>query len=340
LLFTTALLANHVAVPFTRAADDDPATTASAPETLSSAATNAAPPPAVLEQLQEQQKNILRAIEQVRRDAEAVARQNSDSITGRLSAIEQSLSNERQHELEALHKWNLLTLLAVGGFASLGFLGLLLVAPSLVRAMNRMSDAATTLRVPEHFRLGLPAPDSIEQALLPSPALAQSTARFLEALERIERRINHLESTVQAPQLPATNGVTHKSQPAQTDASPETTAAPERTATPGLRAEVVLEKGQALLSLGKADQALATFEEAIFLDADCAEAHVKKGRALEKLNRSEEALASYERAIALDPGMGTAYLCKGALLNNLARYTEAVQCYELALRVQEQKRGT
>jgi tetratricopeptide (TPR) repeat protein len=279
----------------------------------------------------------LRAIEQVRQEAKAAARQNAESITGRLSVIEQSLAGERQRELEAIQKWNLLTLVVVGGFASVGFLGLLLVAPFLVRALNRMSDAAANLQLQPFARPALPGAESSETALLANPAVVQSTARFLDAMDRIEKRIHQLEQTVQSPELVVdrhSNGGPKPLVPAH-DAFSIHGDTGTRSLQVHPRAELVLEKGQSLLHLGDAERALACFEEAVAADPESAEAHIKKGQALEKLRRSDEALASYDRAIALEKSATTAYLCKGALLNQLARYNEALECYERALSVQE-----
>jgi tetratricopeptide (TPR) repeat protein len=301
--------------------------------------TNASPAPRPADLVQEQQRFLLGALEQIRQEAKAVARQNAESITGRLAAIEQSLGGERRRELEAIQKWNLYTLLIVGGFAMLGFLGLLLVAPFLVRSLNRMSDAATMLRLHENGRGPLPATAAAEMALLPNPALTQSTSRFLEAMERVERRIQELEHSVGAP-VPASALEPHSngsSRTAVTPPSPFAEAEPpvRPLLTPAVRTELVMEKGQALLHLGQADRALACFEEALAVEPNCAEVHIKRGQALEKLKKSDEALTSYDRAIGLDHSSTTAYLLKGALLNQLGRYNEALQCYELALRVQQ-----
>ena len=179
-LLIVASLALSLPIPSIRAADESAAAVPAAPVAVAPAAampltavpsaatpaatveavviTNTPPPGITLEQFQEQQRVILHAIDQVRQEAEAAARRNSESMTGRLASIEQSLVTERARDLEAIHKWNLFTLLAVGGFASLGFLGLLLVAPFLVRAMNRMSDAASTLRVAEPGVSNCPRP--------------------------------------------------------------------------------------------------------------------------------------------------------------------------------------
>ena len=76
---------------------------------------------------------------------------------------------------------------------------------------------------------------------------------------------------------------------------------------------------------------------ALGLHPQHAEALVKKGGALEKLGRLDEAIACYDQAIDADGGMTIAYLHKGGLFNRLSRYDEALQCYERALQTQEKK---
>jgi tetratricopeptide (TPR) repeat protein len=286
--------------------------------------------------LQEQQRSFLHAVEQIRQEANALARQNAESITGRLSVIEQTLAGERQRELEAIQKWNLYTLIIVGGFAMLGFLGLLLVAPFLVRSLNRMTDAATTLRLQDSFRTALPPPGGGEMALLANSAVNQSTARFLEAMERVERRLQQLEHSVQAPApvLEARTNGGAKPAVAPRDLAPSAES-PRPSLPPAVRTELVLEKGQALLHLGQAERALACFDEALAAEPDSAQVHIKRGQALEKLKRTDEALASYDRAIALEKSSTNAYLLKGSLLDQVGRFNEALQCYELALKAQQ-----
>jgi tetratricopeptide (TPR) repeat protein len=53
--------------------------------------------------------------------------------------------------------------------------------------------------------------------------------------------------------------------------------------------------------------------------------------ALTDLGRFEDALASYDQALTLDPGSASVWNSKGALLMELARIEPALECFEQAL---------
>ena len=57
----------------------------------------------------------------------------------------------------------------------------------------------------------------------------------------------------------------------------------------------------ALHKLKRFDDALASYDRAIALAPDYAEAYANRGVTLEELKRFDEAVASYDRAIALRP---------------------------------------
>jgi tetratricopeptide (TPR) repeat protein len=180
--------------------------------------------------------------------------------------------------------------------------------------------------------------------------MEQSTARFLNTIDRLEKRINDLEGGVE-PAAKAGESVPMES----VVPAPEAAEAPAGATEPkglaemeasmthvkGEQAEreaklaLLLGKGQALLNLQQADTALACFDEVIALDSTNPEAFVKKGMALERLGKLDEAIDCYDRAIALDDSMTMAYLSKGGVFNRLERYGEALQCYEQALRAQQ-----
>ena len=60
-------------------------------------------------------------------------------------------------------------------------------------------------------------------------------------------------------------------------------------------------KGTALYYLGKYEEAIATYDKAIEIDPQYADAWNNKGSALGCLGKYEEAIAAYDKAIEIDP---------------------------------------
>src|SRR5579885_1181721 len=113
-----------------------------------------------------------------------------------------------------------------------------------------------------------------------------------------------------------------------------------------LDAGTLMVQGIALDKLGKLQDALAVYEQAIRLDPDYFAAHHNKGLALLQLRRYEEALAAYEQAIRVyeahaskgkgltqhdDFSLTNTYDQKGIVLRRLGRREEALAAYEQAI---------
>lgn len=304
------------------------------------------------QQLQEQQQSMVREIEKARQDAEAVAKRNNEEMDARLSRIEQSVSAERDHEIEAMQNAHRFTLLMVSTFAGVGFFGMLFFAVFMMRVMNRRTETMIASFTAQALGPGF-TPAAIgtgDAQVVTVNRVEQSTARFLNTIERLEKRINDLEGTAE-PAL-GLDGSTSKPtiQPkpdiaeARVDATEPKPATEQEAAVTHAKNEkterdarisLLLGKGQALLNLQQSDTALTCFDEVIALDSTNAEAFVKKGMALERVGKLDEAIDCYDRAIALDDSMTMAYLSKGGVFNRLERYGEALQCYEQALRAQQ-----
>ncbi len=268
-----------------------------------------------------QQEQTFKMLQQAREEV-AVANLNAQKAAqeteSRLKLIEESLAaqRERDHTLDNLqeaHRQSLLILTAVAGIA---FFCLLLFGLYLMRVLNRRTELLAGAAAMMPARRPLPALATGELQLSPLNPAEQSTARFLAALERLERRLEDMET------VPHTGGNGQATGPADADDSNKHLA-------------VLLGKGQTLLNLGKPAEALACFDDALKLDGGHAEAHVKRGTALEKLERLDDAIESFDRAIQLDDSLTMAYLCKGGVFNRLERYSDALKCYEQALRSQE-----
>ncbi|MCX6677431.1 MAG: tetratricopeptide repeat protein [Methanothrix sp.] len=99
-------------------------------------------------------------------------------------------------------------------------------------------------------------------------------------------------------------------------------------------AEVWFNKGFALNSLGKYDEAIQAYEEAIRLGPNYAKAWNNKGIALDNQGKHGEAIKAYDEAIRLDPNDADAWNNKGTTLGrDLGKYDEAIQVFDEAIRL-------
>jgi tetratricopeptide (TPR) repeat protein len=85
-----------------------------------------------------------------------------------------------------------------------------------------------------------------------------------------------------------------------------------------------LERGNDLVRQGKAELALAEYDEALRLCEGSAAAHMGRGVALSRLGRPREAIHHYNEAIRLDPNMAAAH-------RNRARDHWSLRAYHRAL---------
>jgi len=97
-------------------------------------------------------------------------------------------------------------------------------------------------------------------------------------------------------------------------------------------AEVWFNKGFALSSLGKYEDAILAYEKAIQIDPQLVEAWNNKGIALGDLGRHEDAIEAYEKAIKLDAGFSAAWYNKGLALDAMGRSAEAIKAYDRVLK--------
>jgi protein O-GlcNAc transferase len=91
--------------------------------------------------------------------------------------------------------------------------------------------------------------------------------------------------------------------------------------------------GNALLTLGKPREALASLDQAVRLRPDYTIAWYNRGNALRELKRFPEALESYERVLRAQPDDAQALENKALILLGMQRYEDAVQTYTRALQV-------
>jgi tetratricopeptide (TPR) repeat protein len=85
--------------------------------------------------------------------------------------------------------------------------------------------------------------------------------------------------------------------------------------------------------LGKKETAVASFDRALTLRPDHAEALSNRGLTLYEMRRFEVALTSFSRALNVRPDYAEALSNRGLTLHQLRRFDEALSCYDRALRV-------
>lgn len=90
--------------------------------------------------------------------------------------------------------------------------------------------------------------------------------------------------------------------------------------------------GEVHLQLGDALEALRSFDAAIKLAPNFAEAHANRGAALMDLKRFDEALDAERRALKLRPKFATAQFNRGIALAALKRGEEAIQAFSAAIK--------
>jgi predicted O-linked N-acetylglucosamine transferase (SPINDLY family) len=89
--------------------------------------------------------------------------------------------------------------------------------------------------------------------------------------------------------------------------------------------------GLALQGLKRLDEAVASYDRALALKPDYAEALLNRGLALEELKHFYEALESHDRALALKPDYAEALNNRGNTLQALGRFAEALESYDRAI---------
>ena len=274
--------------------------------------------------IQEQLHQTLLTIEQSRKDSEAAARQNAETIATRLQLIEQAITAQRQREAEAARNSSKFAITVAAALGGIGLIVMALTAWFLLRTARQFSELATLATQPALNPRPLAGLLADSQLSLREPGGETSGVKLLSAIERLEKRIYEIEHAGLVPQTVGSGESNGRKGASESDAE-----------TRSAQVNLLLGKAQSLLSLDQGEEALACFDEALELDPSNAEALVKKGAALEKLKRLEDAIACYDNAIAVDDTMTLAYLYKGGVFNQLERFNEALQCYEKALRTQQ-----
>lgn len=92
-------------------------------------------------------------------------------------------------------------------------------------------------------------------------------------------------------------------------------------------------KGFSLDTLGKFQEAIVYYEQAININPLNEVLWSNKGISLRNLGKYQEAIASYDRSIEINPMFVLAWNNKGLALDHMGRYEEAIACYNQALKI-------
>lgn len=228
-------------------------------------------------------------------------------------------------------------------FACFGCLVLLFAAFLQWQMVNRVRSLAASLPTQHALEAGHnPAALGMgDSPLVASQGLERSTAQFLGAMERLEKRLREMEVAAHHPTHSLSGGGSQNGDAlvltADSDSATAGQNGPHSTDVSD-KFSLLLNKGQTLLKLDQVEEALVCFDEILAAHPGHAEALLGRGTALERLQRLTEAIECYDRAIASDASMTMAYLHKGGVFNRMERYSEALECYEQALKSQDKSR--
>ena len=97
-----------------------------------------------------------------------------------------------------------------------------------------------------------------------------------------------------------------------------------------------LEEGNKALEAGQWDQALASFGDAIALDASLADAHAGQASVFLQTSRNAEAMQKIDQALKLDPRSARNYAIKAQILRNQGKSDQALPLLNRAIELKPQ----
>lgn len=312
-----------------------PAVAAPAPETPAVAATaeppsGVTPPGAIVE-------TVSKAPPPAPTPAPAVVERGeprADLLAVRVNLMEQLLLAQHDREVNLYRDTVRLVTIFGGAFAAVCIIGLLLAAFLNYRALIAVQAAYGQIA---HGAAVGPAGNFLAApGVVPGIEKVQASGqRFQTRMSGLEQRLSELEhlagresSGAEGADHPADDVSVLAPDPLSEEAG---LVSPPRRVVP--RAMILVHKSQALMNLGKLNEALTTLDEAAALDGAKTEVHLARGQVLEKLGRLGDALRAYDTAVGADDQNTSALLMKAGVLNRQERFSEALACYERALEV-------
>ncbi|WP_392530742.1 tetratricopeptide repeat protein [Nostoc sp. C117] len=97
--------------------------------------------------------------------------------------------------------------------------------------------------------------------------------------------------------------------------------------------EVCYNRGLALISLGRLEQAIASFDQAVSIKPDYYEAWNNRGAALCSLGRLNEAITSFDQGLTIKREDPDGWYNRGIALRNLGRLEEEIASYDQTLKI-------
>jgi len=101
----------------------------------------------------------------------------------------------------------------------------------------------------------------------------------------------------------------------------------------GLQCQILNNTGNALSALGRNEEAIEAFQQAISVDPIYTDPYNGLGNALSNLGRNEEAIEAFQQAISVDPKFSYPYSGLGNALSALGKKEEAIEAYQQAISV-------
>jgi predicted TPR repeat methyltransferase len=93
-------------------------------------------------------------------------------------------------------------------------------------------------------------------------------------------------------------------------------------------------RGSLLVSMGRLDEALTSFEKAVSIKPDFVEALSNRATLLFETNRLDAALAGFDAVLVLAPELAVGWNNRGNTLIKMGRFEDAVKSYDSALAIQ------